>query len=422
MDRALEKATVLIELRRFAEAADMVARVIAGDPENGHAWCVLAQAYLGLDKPAEALKAAVTALSLDPEQEWAHRLASAAFGRLARHEEALRAAREAVRCDPHEPQTFVRLAVAGSYLQWALGEAAAAAHQAVLLAPHAAATHGAVGIVACAAGRRRTAESAFRRALAIDPQNLTALNGLAALHLQRSNLGRAGELADAAGGFAMALRTDPRSTESRRNLDYVIRVFLARVAYYVFVDAYLMGFAFRASHAVAARLAPVVLLSLPLGYSYFFLRRLSPQLRAHVRDVVRRRSTALPLSLEVIAGVLLVVAAVTPQGVRTSLATVAGVSAVAGRLMMRTQAGGRPTAVRSARSRYALGPAALLIIGTACILFGLMLVAGLPSPTDRKVPLAITAVVFLSAGVASIALSIRRRRTLTPRRGRVRRS
>ena len=42
-------------------------------------------------------------------------------------------------------------------------------------------------------------------------------------------------------GFASAVRVDPRAEVSRRNLDVVLRSFLSRVAYLIFLDAFVVS-------------------------------------------------------------------------------------------------------------------------------------------------------------------------------------
>src|SRR5207302_1034027 len=108
-------------------------------------------------------------------------------------------------------------------------------HEAVALAPHEADTHLALGGAAAAVGKRADAEAAFQRALSIDPQNTVAHNELARLQLRKSSISRPGALGEAAASFATAVRSDPRADVSRRNFELVIRVFLSRVSYLVFL-------------------------------------------------------------------------------------------------------------------------------------------------------------------------------------------
>src|SRR5260370_42347260 len=85
----------MLDVRRFDEAAELLARVVAGEPESSRAWCLMARARLGADRYAEAVTAANRAVALDPADEWPPRLASNAPGHLGPHPAARRAADEA---------------------------------------------------------------------------------------------------------------------------------------------------------------------------------------------------------------------------------------------------------------------------------------------------------------------------------------
>lgn len=330
----LERARALCDLARFGDAAQLLQRVVAADPQNARAWCLLAQAHLGGHEESDALRASGTALSLAPDDEWPHRLHSIALGKLGRREESIAAARSAARVAPHSWQAFVQLAQALVGDKSAHDEALAAAEQAVALAPHEAATHIVLGMAARACKRHEEADAAFRAALAIDPQNSVAHNELARLRLRRSKLAGATALADAAGGFTNAVRANPRADVSRRNLDLVVRVFLARVSYLIFLDAYLAGRGLAGSGSVAARLAPVVLLAVPAQFAWRFVRRLSPDLRRHVRRVLLSRALLMPAVLQAVAIALLLAAVVVPRDARSFAAGAAAAAAAVARLYL----------------------------------------------------------------------------------------
>lgn len=80
--------------------------------------------------------------------------------------------------------------------------------RAVTLAPEQPGSHLVFGMVAAAAGQRPEAETAFRRALELDPQNTAAHNELARLHLKQSSVTNPSGLAAAATGFAELARRD----------------------------------------------------------------------------------------------------------------------------------------------------------------------------------------------------------------------
>jgi tetratricopeptide (TPR) repeat protein len=207
---ALRQATALIEVRRFADAAGLVQRIIASEPGSAQPRCLLAQCRLGLDDPAGALEAASGAVSVSPEGEWGHRLRSIALLRLNRKKEALAAARQAVTLAPRQSSAYLVLTDA-ELANRHLDEARRAAETARELAPDSAGGHNAVGLVALRLRRFRNAEESFRTALGRDPEHAQAMNNLGVALL------RQGRKPQAIHYFAEASRLDPRFTAPRRN-------------------------------------------------------------------------------------------------------------------------------------------------------------------------------------------------------------
>ena len=102
----------MLDVRRFDEASQLLARVVAAEPDSSRAWCLMARAHLGADRYAEAIEVANRAVALDPSDEWPHRLASNALVHLGNYGDAMRAAHEACRLAPSYWQTHVCLAQA----------------------------------------------------------------------------------------------------------------------------------------------------------------------------------------------------------------------------------------------------------------------------------------------------------------------
>ncbi|MEO6857885.1 MAG: tetratricopeptide repeat protein [Solirubrobacteraceae bacterium] len=177
----LTRAQTLCELGRYTDAVSAAASAISKEPRAVEAWCVMADAQLGSEKPAAALEAARTAAKLNPGQERPHRVASLALERLGREEDAAEAALRATRCAPGSWQAHVRLAHSLAALRGRLGEAREAAERARALRPEQPEPHLALGAVALAAGERADAASAFCAALAADPQCVEAHNRLASV-------------------------------------------------------------------------------------------------------------------------------------------------------------------------------------------------------------------------------------------------
>lgn len=404
--RQLQQARVLIDLGRLAQALVLLSQVISAEPQNAEAWCLMAQARLGIDDDEGALQAAGVAVSLDPTEEWPHRLASVALSRLGREEDALSAAREAVRSGPHSWAAFATLASA-ALTSGRIGEARGASREALTLGPHESFVHVVAGNVAMRAGEQRQAQAAYRRALEIDPQNATAHNALGALHLRESSFGRGGKLAAAAGGFATALRSDPGQEVSRRNLDLVVRVFLGRLTYFLFLVAYLAD-AFRDSRAPIAR-APALLLIVPAAFAWSFVRRLTPDLRSYLADSLRARDLRVPLALGLASAGLLLASAVLPQTARAACALGSAFAAAACRiwLYLQVRQHGRRHGVPIRAQRFTT-PVLWWIAGSFGFMavFLLSSVVGMPGTGKGAVPVSL---IFV-AGCAATLWVIRRRK------------
>jgi predicted Zn-dependent protease len=103
----LARASAMLDVKRFDEASELLARVVSAEPESSRAWCLMARAHLGADRYTDATVAANRAVALDPGDEWPHRLASNALVHLGKFPGALRAAYEARSLAPSYWQTCV---------------------------------------------------------------------------------------------------------------------------------------------------------------------------------------------------------------------------------------------------------------------------------------------------------------------------
>jgi Flp pilus assembly protein TadD len=328
------RASTLCDLGRFADAVQLMQTVVASQSQDGHAWCLLARAQLGSADFAAALRSAQTGVALSPDDEWPHRLRSIALLNLDRPEEAVIAAAIATRLAPHEWQTHRSHADALTHTGKNPSESIEAAKRAVALAPHEPGAFFSLGAAAAAAGRREQARDAFEQVLMLDPQHSGAHNELARLHLNRRLPTGPKHLAAAVSGFATAVRTDPGGAVARRNLDLILRSFLSRLAYLIFVAAFAANQLHRDSNSIVVRALPVAFLTIPAYFAARFLRRLSPPLRLHVRSVMTGRSLALATAAEGLAVVSLAGTVLATAGARPPLAFVAVVSALIGRLLL----------------------------------------------------------------------------------------
>jgi Flp pilus assembly protein TadD len=333
-DLELQRARELCGLHRYTDATAALDRVLASDPENSDAWCLRSLAALGLEDADAALDAAKHALALTPEAAWPHRLASVALARQGMHEEAEWHAREAVRLDPHGWRSHVQLARALTQARRHLVDARAAADRALELAPHEVEAHMAAGAVASVQGRGADAEASFRQALAIDPQHAGAHNDLARLKLG-GTLKKPTALAQAATGFATAVQANPRGEVSRRNLELVIRSFLSRVGYLIYLDGLIVVWVTKATDPLDERLIPVALLVVPAGYALRFMTQISPALRRHVRYLVTRNlRIGAAVAIELLAVAALVAGSLDGHSSRQGLAVAAAIAAFLTRIVL----------------------------------------------------------------------------------------
>jgi Flp pilus assembly protein TadD len=256
----LGRASAMIDLGRFADAAAVLGRIVAAAPDNGRAWCLLSRAQLGSGNPAPAVAAARRASTLDPADDWPYRLASTALIGLARPEDAVGAALRARELAPHFWRSHVCLAQAAT----AAGQpelAARASAEAMTIAPEEPDVHVTAGKVALGNNDLAAARVRQHAALAIDPVNPGALNELGLICL------RAGDPAGAAGYFLSALRSAPGIQLFRQNAEVALTRFALSAAGWAAVLAGLLACAAvfattgRAWPAAAAALAAV-----PLGW------------------------------------------------------------------------------------------------------------------------------------------------------------
>jgi tetratricopeptide (TPR) repeat protein len=402
---AFERIRMLCDLRRFDEAATLARRAIATTPDEAEAWCLLAQALLGTEKYGLALDAAGRAAAIAPEDEWPHRLRSIALSALHRDTDALAAALESVRCEPFVWVTHGRVASASA----ACGmkdQALAAAAKAVELGPNEARAWVTAGDVSAKCGKPKEAEQYYAAALRLDPQSADAHNGLGRLRLKGRGPNAAG-LAAATAGFATAVRTDPRAQNHRRGIDVVLRVFLARASYFIFLVSYLSARGTSGSSSTIARLLPVVLLLAPAAFVWRFVAKLTPDVRAHLLRTLRQGFIAVAAAAEVLAVVAILVGAMLPEKDRTAAAIVAVAAGLGGRLALFAERRRTFPEFSTVLARWkTLGWIAVAGIAICGFLFLVLALSGTPGSGSSAIA---AAVFILLAGLLALALRRSRR-------------
>ena len=211
MSAQAEAARHLIRAGRQQDAVSLLGQALAVTPDDHELHCLLAQAYLGLRRPADALREAQNASRLAPEDEWPHRLRSIALRRLGRNRDAVAAATESVRLAPEEPYARHSLAEAHLSAKHA-DEAYVQALEAVRLSPQSVDMHDLLGRCMIRKHMYREAEATFRHALQIDPNDAAAHNNLGVV------LNGTGRRVEAVKEFNEAARLDPSFETARQNL------------------------------------------------------------------------------------------------------------------------------------------------------------------------------------------------------------
>jgi len=215
----LEQIRWLLDVQRASDAVALLHQLIASYPAEVEPYCYLAYALDGLERYAEAEQAAARAVATDPQCEWAHRLRSSALLSLGKAKLAQEAAHTAVQLDPELALGWRSLANAELALNNLPG-AQGAAERARELAPEDAGVHLLLGQISNSGGLLSAAEAHFRQALNLDPESLSALNGLAA------TLYTCGRRPEAIELYYQGVRRCPGEKRLRQNLLIVIEEYL----------------------------------------------------------------------------------------------------------------------------------------------------------------------------------------------------
>ncbi|MEW1685985.1 tetratricopeptide repeat protein [Streptomyces sp. NPDC093594] len=314
---AVERADLLIDLKRYGEARKLLAQRLSEDPQDLRAWVKLARSHLGDEKNgAKALEATQRALELDPED----------IGALVMHAHALRGAgrfletegvlREVIRIAPAHWYGYALLAdwlwrirvirsgqanggqVNREDQEAALRESGELAREAVRLAPEEVYAYEVARLIADMAGDRSGAERLDDAILRLDPQHEQALARRTTKAADAPGI----KAAQAASLFADALATAPDSAPMRSGLDQATYRLLRGIRWLALLCLALAaaGIDLFAMESETRRDLP-----LPLGQRLWDLvpmavvwvlgallryRRLRAGVRVNLRSLVRRRT------------------------------------------------------------------------------------------------------------------------------------
>src|SRR6266566_1245578 len=141
-------------------------------------------------------------------------------------------------------------------------------------------------------------------------------------------------LARAAEGFATAVRSDPRAAVSRHNLDLVVREFLTRATYGIWLGTYLVARLGRLISPAVGRIVALVLLAILSLFVWGFVGRLTTDLRRYLVRVLLGRRLRLAAGLDVLAAGCLIAGLAAPSPLRPGLTIAAPVAALIARLLL----------------------------------------------------------------------------------------
>jgi tetratricopeptide (TPR) repeat protein len=106
MSHRLERAQLLLQQSRPADAEREALLALAEDPESAQAHAYLALSRVDLRKNTEALAAAQRAIALAPDNAFSHHIHALVLHRLDREKDGLAAIAEAIRLDPENENHF----------------------------------------------------------------------------------------------------------------------------------------------------------------------------------------------------------------------------------------------------------------------------------------------------------------------------
>jgi tetratricopeptide (TPR) repeat protein len=309
--RNLAQASMLLDLKRYDEAASLLARIVAAEPDDSQAWCLFAATHLGSGRYEEAAAAASRAVTLAPSDDWPYRLASVAQRHLGKITAAVGSASEACKLAPNEWRAYICLAQAQLATEVDFNAAEEAAANALRLASHEPDAHFTAGRVSYAQEKWKAARAHQERALALDPVHSGALNELGRISLHRGGHRRA------AWHFVQATRSAPGVSAYGRNVEVPIRRVLAltiRAVYVATLALLYLTLETRMSRGVVV-LGYTLGIVLIAGCGAVMLWRMPPELR------LLFRTRRVGLALGIIYGAILIeliTAAVTPAGALTA--------------------------------------------------------------------------------------------------------
>lgn len=173
---ALARVNALLDIKRYEEARQLLAPLIAQQPDNAELLLLMTRSLAGVKELTQARRTVEQACALVPDSAYAHRLRAEVL-----IEERPRLAREAATLStilaPDDPQSWWVLTRA-ELVRKRTRKAWAAATRVAELAPASTLGHQARGLVLIHRRRWKQAEAEYRQGLAISPNHPGLLNNL----------------------------------------------------------------------------------------------------------------------------------------------------------------------------------------------------------------------------------------------------
>ncbi|MBB5867809.1 tetratricopeptide (TPR) repeat protein [Allocatelliglobosispora scoriae] len=322
----LRRAESLLEIDRLEAAREILARILAEQPDLYEAQCLAARANMAPGRYSMMLLHAEAAIAVEPGMDWAHRLRAIALRHSLQYDASVAAARTAVRIAPDAWQSHTTLT--DSLLMFTttaeLREAHDAAKRARELAPEQPSAHITMARVYSAVADHRRARECQQTALSLDPENTIARHNLAVNQLAQGKLAAAGRQ------LASVIAANPHHPLFQHNTSVAANVWVWRRAdHAAFAWAAAAVLALRwpgslADHVGAAVLAAVQVIGLVTAY-----RRLPAGMRHLVRAAPSRHAKRRILAYGCVAAPTsaLVLHAVAMNPVITGIAGAAAVPA-----------------------------------------------------------------------------------------------
>jgi Flp pilus assembly protein TadD len=216
------RAQALIDVGRHQQALTILGDVLAGNPDEPTALCLVARCHYAAGQYRQMLATTAHATSVAPDFEWPYRLHSNALAALRKKGPAIDAARRAVALAPHSWLTHL---VLGERLldmdtMNSRIEAYDCARRAIEIDPGETSTHNLMARALTAMGDARGATRAYHAALAIDPNNTAAINNLGVQQL------RSGRLRGGAEKVRTAVAADPQHAAFQYNTHFAAHLWL----------------------------------------------------------------------------------------------------------------------------------------------------------------------------------------------------